>query len=77
MLDDDRLVERLASSGPMMAVRVRLATDAHSPSGVQWSSSPGPPAPIPSGIPCSANVVVAERRPVTLVVPALQRVFGG
>src|SRR4051812_28031989 len=65
-----------AAPGPLVAVRVRLTPAPGTPSGVRWSSSSGPDTAIPSGIACTANVVVAERRPITLVVPALQRVFG-
>jgi pyruvate/2-oxoglutarate dehydrogenase complex dihydrolipoamide acyltransferase (E2) component len=74
-LGDERLAERLAAGGPVVAVRVRL-TPAANPSGVRWSSSSGPETAMPSGIPCTASVIVAERRPITLVVPALQRAFG-
>ena len=75
-LGNDRLVERLDAAGPMIAVRVRLTPASANASGVRWSSSTGPEASIPSGVPCTATVIVAERRPITLVVPALQRVFG-
>ena len=75
-LGDERLAERLAAGGPVVAVRVRLTAAPANPSGVRWSSSAGPETPIPSGIPCTATVIVAARRPITLVVPALQRVFG-
>lgn len=75
-LGDERLADRLAAGGPMVAVHVRLTPAPANPSGVRWSSSSGPETAIPSGIACTAGVVVAERRPITLVVPALQRVFG-
>ena len=75
-LDDDRLRRSARRRGPEVAVRVRLTPAPANPSGVRWSSSPGPEAAIPSGIPCTASVIVAERRPISLVVPALQRVFG-
>ncbi len=76
-LDDERLADRLAASGQLIAVHVRLTPDPATPSGVRWSSSPGPAAGVPSGLTCSASLLVAERRPITLVVPVLQRVFGG
>ena len=75
-LGDDRLADRLAAGGPVMAVRVRLTPAPANRSGVRWSSSSGPETPVPSGIPCTASVIVAERRPITLVLPALQRAFG-
>lgn len=75
-LGDERLAERLAAGGPVVAVRVRLTPAPGNPSTVRWSSSSGPETSIPSGIACTATVIVAERRPITLVVPALQRVFG-
>jgi multidrug resistance efflux pump len=75
-LGDDRLADRLAAGGSVVAVRVRLTPAPANRSGVRWSSSSGPEAPVPSGIPCTATVIVAERRPITLVVPALQRAFG-
>jgi len=74
-LGDERLVERLAASGPVVALRVHLSPDPKSASGVRWSSSTGPES-VPSGIPCTATVTVAERRPVTLVIPGLGRIFG-
>ena len=75
-LGDDRLVDRLAAAGSVVAVRVRLTPAPATRSGLRWSSSSGPEAPVPSGIPCTATVIVAERRPITLVLPALQRAFG-
>jgi HlyD family secretion protein len=74
-LGDDRIAERLAASGPVVALRVRLSPDPNSASGVRWSSSTGPQS-VPSGIPCTATITVAERRPVTIVIPALGRIFG-
>jgi len=75
-LGDDRLADRLDARGAMIAVRVRLTPAPGNPSGVRWSSSAGPETAMPSGVPCTASVIVAERRPITIVVPALQRVFG-
>jgi hypothetical protein len=75
-LGDDRLVDRLWADGPLVAARVRLTPDAQTASGVHWSSSQGPAAALPSGAPCTASVTVAAHRPVTVVVPALQRIFG-
>jgi hypothetical protein len=76
VLDDDRLVDRLAAGGPVVAVRVRLSPDPATATGVRWTASSGPAGTMVSGVPCAARLTVAERRPITLVVPALQRIFG-
>jgi multidrug resistance efflux pump len=73
VLDDDRIVDRISAAGPVVAVRVRLAAEAANASGLHWTSSRGPATALPSGLPCTARVTVAERRPISLVVPALQR----
>jgi HlyD family secretion protein len=76
VLKNEQLAARLAGDGAPIAVRVRLARDPEAPSRLRWSSSNGPPHPIPSGTLLDAAVVV-ERIPIlSLLAPGLGSLAG-
>jgi HlyD family secretion protein len=75
VLENDALVQKLASAGPPTTLYASLVQTTNTPSGFRWSSSEGPPHPIAAGTICSANVVVREQRPISLVIPAIKAFF--
>jgi HlyD family secretion protein len=71
---NESLVSALLKDGPVYEARVRVATDRTTPSGLRWSNGKGPNAQIASGTPVHGLVTVRTRRPIELVVPALERI---
>lgn len=57
-------------------VEVGLERDLSNPSGYIWSSGKGPNFGLGAGTVCRANVVVDSNRPIDLVIPYLDKVFG-
>ena len=57
-------------------VMVGLERDLSTPSGFIWSSGKGPNFGLGAGTVCRANVVVDSNRPIDLVIPYLDKVFG-
>jgi HlyD family secretion protein len=45
-------------------------------SGFRWTSHQGPDFTFGSGTLCEGKITLAQRRPITLVVPALRRWLG-
>jgi multidrug efflux pump subunit AcrA (membrane-fusion protein) len=71
-LKSKELVESVAASGPVIRVDVNLETAPGSPSGFKWSSSSGPQLMLTGGTPASANLILAEQSPISLLLPFLQ-----
>jgi HlyD family secretion protein len=67
VLGNTSLVRALSQAGAPVEVRVELIK-AQTASGYQWSSPQGPPFAVESGTFCTAAIVVAERRPISLVI---------
>lgn len=76
VLRNDSLVEVLSGQGAPVEVQITLEADPTMASGFRWSSSKGPPAPVFSGTLANATVVVERRRPISLVIPILERTVG-
>jgi len=76
LLQNPTLVSALLASGPVLHVSAELELDEHAFSGFRWSSSKGPKLKITSGTLASAEVIVREQRPITLVIPLLKNLFG-
>jgi len=76
VLDNPDLVKTFAAGGPQLALSVDLQGDAHAPSGFKWSSLHGPNVKITPGTLASAQVIVREQPPITLVIPAFKKFFG-
>lgn len=75
-LKNDQLVETLSGDGAPFEVQVELLPDASTPTGYKWSSSTGPAdAAINSGTLADAEVTVRSMRLVSLIIPALERLF--
>lgn len=76
LLANQRLVDRLLESGPLIQVDVKLHQSEETPTGYRWSSSEGPDLEITSGTLASGSVIVREDRPITLVIPKLRESLG-
>lgn len=76
LLANDALAERLAGGGRAMLVVARLEPAADTPSGLRWTTSRGPPAPLTEGTTVTASVTVERRRPITWFMPALRTLTG-
>ena len=75
-LKNDTLVQQFSSAGGAYLVRVDLEVDASTPSGYRWTSRQGPSIVIGTGMLLSAQILVQEQRPISLVIPALRRWLG-
>lgn len=75
-LGNDLLVQQLAARGASFLVEVTLQRDSSTASGFHWSTRQGPPAQVGSGTSIAVSVVVARRRPITLLLPFLRSTFG-
>lgn len=73
VIENEDLVRLLADGGAPIAVRVSLSPLQGSPGRYLWSSSAGPTNELRSGTLCTASIVIDERRPIALAIPALDR----
>ena len=76
-LGNDILVQQLAARGASYLVEINLTRDSSTSSGFKWSSRQGPPLVVGSGTSIEVAVVVARRRPISLLLPMLRSAFGG
>lgn len=67
------VVQALLKDGPVYEAHVRVGVDPRTPTGLRWSNGRGPRMQIPSGVPARGLVTVRTRRPIELVIPALER----
>lgn len=74
-LNNDQLAQKFAKDTPFR-VRVTPLLDPNSPSGFKWTSATGPPIAISSSTPCSAQVIVEERKPISYVIPMAKKALG-
>ena len=69
LLNNDSLADDLIDASGGTPVEVWVApTTAATPTGFRWSSSDGP-AQLRAGTLCSADLVLAQRRPIDLITP--------
>ncbi len=71
-LNNEALARAIAGEDAVVEIRATLTPDPATPSGYRWSSSRGYPEPPRSGTLCAAEIVVTQKRPITLVIPALK-----
>jgi HlyD family secretion protein len=76
LLKNQQLVQRLAADGAPIALRADLTPNAGTTSGYKWTSPKGPNTRIESGTLCSATVIVARQRPISLLIPMLRESVG-
>lgn len=70
---NQNIVQSLLKDGPVYEAHVRVTPDPRTPSGLRWSNGRGPTMQIASGTPVHGLVTVRMRRPIELVIPALER----
>ena len=66
------LVEQMLAAGAPIEIVVDLKTDPTTTSGLDWSSSDGPPVKITPGTTALATINVQEVAPIQLVIPVVQ-----
>lgn len=71
LLNNDTLTNQLLGLGPVLQVIVTLAPDPHTPSGFKWSSPKGPPFALTHGTLAGAQIIIAQHRPIHLVLPGV------
>jgi HlyD family secretion protein len=76
VLADQDLVRTFTASGPQLTVNVELDRDPAARSGYRWTSKRGPEIKLTSGTLATAQIVVREQPPITLVLPFLKKFFG-
>jgi len=74
-LGNSELVRQLLGNGAPIEVRVKLVMDSSTPSGYKWSTSEGPPIVIDDGTSCLGEVKVAEKRPISMVIPFIKKIL--
>jgi HlyD family secretion protein len=72
---NESLVTALLKEGPVYEALVHVTPDASTPSGLRWSNGRGPTLEIASGTPVRGLVTVRTRRPIELVIPAVERIL--
>lgn len=75
ILKNRQLVDQLSGTQAPFEVRVALSRDDATFTGYAWSSSSGPEVEINVGTLCVGDVITRRERPVTLLIPALKRLF--
>ena len=73
LLDSDALVSAYAQSGPLVAVICRLQEDAKTQSGYYWSNPLGGKVELHDGTFMNMTITVARIRPITKMIPALEK----
>jgi HlyD family secretion protein len=76
VLKNDKLVNSLSGQDAPYEVHADLVVDPSTSSQYRWSSSKGPPQRINSGTLAMANIAVAYRRPIELVLPLVREYTG-
>jgi HlyD family secretion protein len=76
VLKNEKLVSSLAGADAPYEIHAELVSDSSTVSQLRWSSSKGPPQRIESGSLAMANIEVAHRRPIDLVIPLLRERSG-
>ena len=76
VLKNERLVAGLSGQDAPYEVHADLIVDPSTTSRYRWSSSKGPPLRIQSGTLAAANIIVAEYRPIGLLIPLVRKFTG-
>lgn len=76
-ISNETLVQQLLKGGPVIEVAIDLKRDPSTASGLEWTSSVGPPQRVTAGTVASAKVAVQEEPPVAYIVPIFGTWFGG
>lgn len=71
-LGDDTLTQAFASQGPVIGVKCKLLEDKNTASGYKWSSKKAQDITIPQGTIVSADIIVEQKKPISMLVPYLK-----
>lgn len=71
-LNNEELVDEMLQPGAPIEVLIALKADPSTPSGLDWSSSEGPPVKITPGTTGLATVTVQEVAPIQLMIPIIE-----
>jgi HlyD family secretion protein len=74
-LKNRQLVQDLSAQGAPFAATAQLEVSPETISGYRWSSSDGPDQTIGPGSMAQAEIITKEQRLISLVMPALRRLF--
>jgi HlyD family secretion protein len=77
ILQNEELVKKFANHSAPIEVRIQLHKDPKTFSGLEWSSSNGPPQKISPGTLARGRVTVREQAPVSLLIPAFKKLIEG
>lgn len=75
VLHNRDLVKTFLKEGVPIEVRVRLQKNQKNYSGLQWTSSKGPPQKITPGSLVIARIIVRQQPPISLVIPAFKKLL--
>ena len=73
---NERVVQQLTGLLPPIQILASLKPSPNNLSRYEWSTRQGPPFLLQSGTLCSADITLAEQRPITLVLPILKKSLG-
>ncbi len=76
ILGSDLLASEISESGTPVFVKLDLEKDQESYSGYRWTSGKGPDIQLISGTQVEVNIIVKERKPISLVLPWLKKLTG-
>lgn len=71
-LGDDTLVQTFLQGGSVVGVTCKLRKDDSTASGYYWSSKKGADLEVAQGTLVSADIVIDEKRPISMVIPLLK-----
>lgn len=76
-LKNDQLATELSGGSAPFEVKVRFKRDPNTASGLAWSSSKGPAAPVLPGTALKAKVIVERKRLIDLLIPGASTLADG
>lgn len=76
IIKNEDLARSFVQNGPPIIVYATLQKDNTTFSKLQWSSSKGPTVHITSGTICQVQVAVKKQKPISLVIPYIEKTLG-
>jgi HlyD family secretion protein len=76
-LQNQELIKKLSAGGAPIKIKIDLIPSSKTVSGLQWTSSKGPPEQILNGTICTANIIVKEDPPISFVIPLFRKYILG
>lgn len=76
-LASDELMSLFTNNGALVAVKCRLKEDENTASGYYWSSRKGADVVLSEGTVVTADAIVAQKAPISLVIPYIKEKLSG